>query len=1076
MFPDYADAYAVRNQHPQTNMEWANNPIYSAQVIKRNDGYYIAGETELGAFRYYDIQNDNWNPDPFDRSFGSKKTAQEALAFVQVTQAPQPVVTSPITPDARVMWQTKTSPVINPPIFQLIDEAGNDVTDAYANITDLVRNNPIFFGLDKANPTHKVPFFEISEKMNKLATREGFPLYSYESGKARYDVKSPVRREFNAILRTIISKSPANLPHLTIMERLLKSPEWYNHPVMKSLVQYAIERSDIFHEYMSELNTNEIVDSPHDTVVEATTELRHEGLTKKQRLQGKTSPQYKQLLKVIEEGDTEWIRDEDISLEEQLQNFEEAQRESGVSDEVLKVWRMHRDTYDKALDKLLQPMKELINDLEEKAAFKGGSVSKADLPNFVTTYDQLGKRKVLSLKDAIKYMEGWKGFYAPRIRDEGNWVVQGVKNLEKVRYHRSSRLSAERLADKLRSQGFLTKDPFEKEEIPEEVYNTIQTANVQELITRAIDKGTEHTDTDLMMKFKEDLIREIADLIRVRGFRAGMVRRGEESVVKGYIEDPQERYVKYISNISAGLAKAETASKMVLELMDNLDSTKEPRVYQTAVKYIEEQMRNRDEVDKAIGLAKSVASLKYLGLPNIRSPFVNMTAILTTTPAAMHHYALDGKVPFRKIATALLKAGKDYAKWMTKGSTNRLSTEEIEILRSIQEKGYDTPQYTRDAMGTIQGAFGKTWTKVMNGSMYLFGATERWNRGTTLLASYRLARQLGKSKKKALAGAVDATGKAHGIYGKATLPSWAQGYNPLAKIGQMTYVYAKFGHNWLQMTYDLGVKQKDIKAFMWSIFAPLVLGGTAAVPLKGILAGFISVVMKALGDDRDPEKIVWDGVRDVGGNTVERGLRYGVTGLSGVDISGSLAIDPGVPDKLIELTGAIGGIVQDIDQAYALFRAGEPLRALETALPVGVGNILRSKREYEKGVTTRKGRRVFDRENKPYSPTLMETALRAAGFRSSKLATIQERRWEGKKEKKSFTERRSRIYEQYRAYVSGGTDEDYKEILKKVSDYNERVRSQNKQGSVPFITRASLKQQMKRMRRPIRSERLLDYN
>jgi hypothetical protein len=448
-----------------------------------------------------------------------------------------------------------------------------------------------------------------------------------------------------------------------------------------------------------------------------------------------------------------------------------------------------------------------------------------------------------------------------------------------------------------------------------------------------------------------------------------------------------------------------------------------------------------------------------------------MTALLTTTPPAIHQYALGGKGTMRSIARALMKGGKDYGKFMAKGKAKGLTKEEAIMLEEWRIKGYDLPQQTRDIMGSLQGDFGKNWGKIMGTSMWLFGKTEQLNRGTTMLAAYRLARRQGQEHQQAFKGAKKAMEKAHGLYGKATLPDWAQGTRPLAKIGQLTYVYAKFAHNWMQMMYDLGVKQRNMKAFVYAFMSPIVLGGTSSLILKSAIMGIASAIMSALGDDRDPEKLVFDTVREHLGEDVEKLTRYGLTGWAmNADISGSMSVDPGVPTKIWDLTGAIGGVVKDAGDAAHFLTTGQLLRAAETFLPVGLGNYLRAIRETS-GITTRRGRTVFDPRNRAVVPTVAETFGRAAGFRSARGAGAGQAAWEAKREKKAFANKRAKIYEMYRAYAVSKKLGLYRKIIKKIKEYNKQVTSKRLTRNIPLITPQSLKQQMSRLRRPSKSDR-----
>jgi hypothetical protein len=354
----------------------------------------------------------------------------------------------------------------------------------------------------------------------------------------------------------------------------------------------------------------------------------------------------------------------------------------------------------------------------------------------------------------------------------------------------------------------------------------------------------------------------------------------------------------------------------------------------------------------------------------------------------------------------------------------------------------------------------------MDWSMYAFGKSEEWNRGTTMLAAFRLARKQGVEYEAAVDLAKDASDKAHGVYGKSTLPAWAQGKNPFAKGAQLFYMYAKFGHNYVQMCYDLGMRKHNIKAFAWAALSPLVLAGAAAFPFKDEIFWFFGGILKALGIDRDPEKWVWDQTRRYLGDKGELIARHGVTGALGVDISGSLSIGIGVPKGLLDLTGAAGGVVEDIQQAGRFIKTGQYGRAVEKAIPRGFENLLRATRERKSGLVSQRGKRVFTDKGKPYMPSKLETFTRAAGFRSAKEATLSERTWESKREESTYNDRKSEIYERYRAYLAKPSKKEHQEITKLVKEFNRDIKGKN----VARITFESMKRQAKSMRRPTKRQ------
>ena len=973
---------------------------------------------------------------------------------------------------------------------------GDDGFDTYQKAA--AANNATVTTKPKSLKAWSLP---ITPQMRQKALREGMPLFSTLTPKEQGGHKANLRREETEALKNVMdflnqykkaavttakASMPGNLPHLSFMEQILKSPEWYEHPIMKKIVRFGIDRHDRFYEHFNEINEAADTSIPYETVTEATKALKIKGMTRLQRIAGKSSKDYQQLQEMVDYGDTNGREFEGKTLDERLQKFEDHFREKGFSEDAIKVWRLHRKAYDSALDKLLAPMRELRDNLEEKAAF--GGLTENAMNKFMSMRNDDGAKEWLSLKDVISEMETWRGFYAPRIRDAGKWVVKGYKGTspyssqkEYFRYHRTTRMGAEKLAEELKGKGYTVSPVEENTALGEDVLQHVKTMATAELLDKAAENISQGggVNAETALRFHDELVTQVADLIRARGFRSTMIHRKEGNVVRGYIEDPAERMVRYITNTAAGLAKAETAAKMTETLfgkfvdgerVGGIQPDKEPRAYGVAQQYIMEQLRNADGTDRIVGMAKALTTFKYLGF-NPKSVFVNTTSMVTTVPAALRQYATDGTASISRSLSEIAKAGKDYAYFMKSGKRGGLSVAEHAFLLEAQRNGYDDPQYTRDSIGLIRSMHGKAFSQAMEWSMKLFGATEKWNRGSTMLAAYRMA-EGGETVRKEKARLV--IEKAHGVYGRATLPSWAQGSNPAAKVGQMLYVYQKFGHNWLQMLYDLGFKKKDMKSFAWALGAPVVIGGAAAIPMKSAMVAILQAVFAGLLDDRDLENVVWDGVRKNLGETAEVGLRYGLSGLAGVDVSGSLSFDPTLSADVKDYTGAIGGMIGDVSNAGRYLFRGQPGKAAESVLPTVAANPLRAYREAKEGATTMRGNRIFDERGKPYMPSGVETGAKALGFRSARRATVQARSWENKSQLNNFKDRRQAINEEYKAYLASRDPDAKQEVLDKIRQYNNDLKKHRLGGTISPITGTSLRQVARNMARPRKNERLND--
>jgi len=890
-------------------------------------------------------------------------------------------------------------------------------------------------------------------------------------------LRSLIKDETDAILQTALSKLPKNVAHMSMLEKFFKSPEYYSHPVLGRIVRlFMRDRNEIYHEYMNYLMSLDDPSATEETLSEITTQLKNKGLSMAEILRGKTSQDYKDLQRIIDEGDTSWVRDPDQSLEEQLAEFEQSIR-GWASPDAIRVWKYHRESYDRALELMTEQMRQMIEQVEENAAFLNQS------PDYREMYE--------TLKGAMASMETWKGFYAPRIR-QGNWVVYATRgkgdDREAYREHRFSEWSANRLAIKLKNEGWDVRPVSEIQRLPEDVYQDLKTATVAKALETAIGNLARRSLTEgnvvtNAFRLNEELLQEVADMIRARGYRASMIHRKPGSnVVRGYIEDPMERNLTYLNNIARGMAKSKVAQQAIKELMGfetdgrrfgGISPDREPKVYSAAKDYIEEQLRNLDATDRIIGWAKSVATFKFLGF-SVRSAVVNMTALLTTAPASIHAYVGAGKVGMLRIQKELIKASADYGAFMANKVPR--DPDEARFLAEAKRLGWDDPQYTRDAMGGIMKLHNRLWSTMMDGAMYLFGKTEEWNRGTTMLAAYRIARKQGKNYNDAADLAKTASDKAHGVYGRATLPAVAWGRNPAAKIAQMLYVYTKFSHNYLQMLYEAGIKKKNATAALYALLSPVVISGVAAFPLKDItIMPLIGMLLGIFGNGEDPEKWIWDWTREHLGERAEVSGRYGLAGAIGGDISGSLSIGVGIPKDVYEWTGAIGGVAKEVMTAAKEIGQGRYARATEHLLPSGAANIARAIRERSEGVTTERGNRVWDERGKPLSPTAGETALRVLGLRSSRQAALSSRLYEAKAQAAKINEKKKDIYERYRAYLAS-TDKDpktFRAIRLDVREFNKKVSDLKLKGEVSPITYESMRRQLKGMKIATKKERTM---
>lgn len=827
--------------------------------------------------------------------------------------------------------------------------------------------------------------------------------------------------------------------------RVFSSPEYYKHPVLKKLFNIFRSRHDRAHEILHTALDNG--DGKGGTVMDDWKALGKEN----QRL----------LTEIVDIADVREIKRDAV---------EKWMEEKGTPEPVRAVWRTMRSKYDAMLVERLKPYEEQL---------------KKGINPDITYVDSTGKTVTMSLREAVNEMGRMAGFYAPRQRPIGDLAVLARRKgadgeWEYARHHAEWKIQAKKIARDLKKDGWEITGFERIAKLGESTQQAIAKLGEVASVVREAAQNLKGVPDEAKQSLMTELVENLSTEIKARGFRSSAIRRtGRHGrVVRGYIEDAGERFATYVQGTAYGLAKVEASQKAVQALFETdadgklrLDPRRNAREFEVAQKYLSEQLRNSEKADRVIGLAKSIATFKFMGF-NPKSALVNLTTLATQVPAALRVYATDSKAGMTKSTAAVARAIPDAVAFML-GKKLNVNADERTFLEEIRRKDMDDPQFAREAFKTFEATSGKAWSMAMRTAMKMFGTTEQLNRLSTLLAGYRLARGAGFSHTEAVDRAQLASDRAHGVYGREALPEAAWGTNAGARAVQLMYVYQKYSHNTLQLLADVWGK-KDARAFMHLLVAPLVVGGAkkAGLAATGWMAA--RAVMSALyDDDRDPSERFMSWVRDALGKDAEDMARFGLFGLMGVDISGSMDTQIRIPTNLVELTGAIGGVGKDLfgkQGAAHYLAAGQPDKALEKVLPTGMAAPLKAMREGAQGITDTKGNRMLDEQGKPYMPTPEEVTAKSLGFRPAREARVRDMRSAAIAEERTFQDRRTSIFEAYRAYANGGRNpEALASVVEKVQKFNADVDKMDRPNISP-ITQRSLESQLVRMESPSRKE------
>ena len=976
----------------------------------------------------------------------------------------------------------------SPTLTQKLIETVKRIVDKMLNIARNFKSENYFTDVKKAQDVLAEVMGEFSKRQKAGGKAEvAETQYSLASPEAYWNETkewtNAMRKAWSS--RGMYQKNPGLISKA--FNFVFGSPEWSSHPVMQALSDTFIERSAWFNENFKKFVEGDHPESKFDTMNEALDSLNEEQMDKFAELDN--------------QFDTSGFTQNEARAYMEKNNIDPAIRE---------VWEAKTARMNTVWDAHMAPIEREINEIDARAmTFRKDPVYPVVSYEIKYVKDSKGnenpqfdKEKPITIKDVLEMMREIKTYaYSPRLREQGAYAVRGFKSAEGREFMRFEKnlVAAEKLKAELIKDGWGKVYIAESNTFPESVLAGLKEMDVAKLIQAASDKNDKEAVSEVFTKEISDVVHQI---ILARGYRRHTIAR-QDKLVEGYETDPRKKMFTYFTNSAAGLAKSK-AARQVMDIMlgginegspegyrianilgeyhkNPIKANEEARLYDTAKKYISDNLRNIDEADKMIATVKKLATFKYLSW-TLRAPLVNTTALLTTVLPSIHQYCSNGEKQTKQSFTKIIKeigiAGGQYAKIMASQKNKGikapdLAYDEQAFIDDINRSEYDDPQMVRDMMTSMQASSGKMFDNIVQWGMIPFKATEQWMRGLTMLAGYRIAKANGLSTVQAQQAAIKAAGNAHGIYGKATRQYWAQGTDPAARIGQIATTFLKFPQNYLNLLYDLGWDKGNIKAFTWALAAPVVLGGAVAIPFYSNVVWMINAIMKALGDDRDIEKMVYDDARLYLGKEAEKNIRTGLMGAAGIDVTGSLSMGIGLPTDLLSLTGIFGAMAKETTRAGHFISTKQYSKALETALPSGVANLFRAVRELD-GATTSTGARVWNENGTPYIPDVSETTLRILGFRSSERTTTQQRQWESQREEQRFGETRNKIYERYRAYLSKGkpSPKEQKEILNSIYVYNKAVYDSGRAGLVPFIGRGQLTRQARAMVVPSKKERM----
>ena len=557
--------------------------------------------------------------------------------------------------------------------------------------------------------------------------------------------------------------------------------------------------------------------------------------------------------------------------------------------------------------------------------------------------------------------------YFPRTREGKRFINAEKEGAERVRAHFDNEGQGKRLRKELEAEGYRVVEEGEVPKVPEEMYSRIDVR----LVGALLDTATENWQPEL----KKQLMKDVSEVIKSRGFLARGISRDNE-YVKGFEAKNLKKVVmEHFLGLSGMIAKVEAAKKFREQFYGDIGEGRLNNSQKANIsKFISDMLMPTSQWAELSGKARAMIFARYMwGV--VRPAVVNLTGGYVT---AWPRLALETKSSLVKFTDAMnaivhhtigegIGKGVEKATGEAAPDYSPLKPEEMRSLRIGLQKGWNQDMYTQELMGKLKslGSVGWAVGRTLGG---LMSVTEKWLRLGTHLAAFRVFRnEHGLSFEDATNKARDLVYDAHGKYGKSNLPGLFRG-SQFRDALRTAYTFRTWQHNFINLLGHFA-KEKEPLAILRSIAAIGVFGGLGALPFYKAVEGLLS--REGINPRSDIKKWAEDEGQEVMGNF----LLYGLPGVAGIDLSGSLGLEPPgeraagrgslgeiASQAAIDLFGLPAGIAEDTFKAAEQLYNGDLGRAIEESplTPTALANFLSGSRMEKEGLTTRSGELIRD--------------------------------------------------------------------------------------------------------------------
>ena len=552
-------------------------------------------------------------------------------------------------------------------------------------------------------------------------------------------------------------------------------------------------------------------------------------------------------------------------------------------------------------------------------------------------------------------------------------------------------------------------------------------------------------------KAKREAFQAYLDL--AKNNQSAMKRLIHRKGISGYSEDVG-RVVASFAYSNARLASSGMNAGALTTAINEIP--KEQGELRDVATKLQDYIQNPQEEGQAV---RGFLFAQYLG-GSVASAMVNMTQPFAVTVPWLSQFG-----GMKQASAQMARAVKDMA-----GKT----AYEPDLARAMQQAeddGVVAPQEIHQLMAQARGAGGlqsgdgtrmgnakasaaNKWENLKVAWGQPFALAEQFNRRSTFVAAYRIAKSQGMGNPAEFAR--KAVLETQFLYSKANKPRWARG-----AIGGTLFTFKTYSVSYLELmqrTWNAGApgsaeRTAGRRAVAWAMLMLMLMGGAGGLPFVEDAEDVIDGLGQLMGYNVSSKQWRQEAMRGIVGKELAGFLEQGVSGLPGspIDVSGRMGMGNLLPGTgmllsktdhsrdLLELAGPAGDLVKRAFSGAGAMAggvvgadAGGIGRGAMELMPAAVRNAAKGADMAASGMyKDTKGYKVV-------STTLDEALAKAIGFQPKAVSEVQEANGFMMRAKANYTQQSADIKARWAQALFDKDEAGVQRVRERLADWNRK--------------------------------------